>query len=73
MPIYEYRCRNCSRVFEVFTYKSNGAREDCPDCGSADTARLFSAFAVSGGPEASSQAQTPPEDSGCGCGGCTCR
>jgi putative FmdB family regulatory protein len=41
MPLYDYRCRNCSKVTEV----RHGFRETfdgtCPDCGSDQLARVF--------------------------------
>lgn len=45
MPIYEYRCKNCSRTFEIL--KSSDARDErekCPWCGGEDTERLISLF-----------------------------
>jgi putative FmdB family regulatory protein len=47
LPIYEFECRSCTHRFEELV-KVNGstASAPCPDCGSSDTARLMSAFAV---------------------------
>lgn len=49
MPIYEYRCGGCKRKVSIF-YPSFSAAErriaagenNCPQCGSADLARLMS-------------------------------
>src|SRR5437773_5760531 len=55
MPLYEYRCRRCSRRFEALVMGTTGA--SCPGCGGADLEKLFSTFAVghaggrSAGPE----------------------
>lgn len=53
MPTYEYRCTACQRRFEV-TYRSirtalEAPSPACPECGSDDTVRAVSSFAVSGG------------------------
>ena len=45
MPIYEYYCRNCEKIFELMrpiTEANDTAR--CPDCG-AECEKLVSAFA----------------------------
>lgn len=51
MPIYEYRCRTCGKVFEewVKTFDSPEL-ESCPDCG-GEAARILShtAFKLEGG------------------------
>jgi putative FmdB family regulatory protein len=47
MPIYEYRCRDCSHQFETLV---TGSHEPaCPSCGKASLERLLSVFAVSRG------------------------
>lgn len=34
MPLYEYRCGSCSRVFEAYKRPSDDASEErCPACG----------------------------------------
>ena len=73
MPIYEYRCRECSKVFELLVRASaNGdSGPHCPECGSEELKRLFSLFAsrsdgpvkVGGGSGGSG---------GCCGGGCGC-
>lgn len=52
MPIYEYRCNKCGRKTNQF-FRSIAAAEQktglavqCGRCGSPDTRRLFSRFAV---------------------------
>lgn len=43
MPLYEYRCHHCKKVFEVLQkVGEDGAA--CPRCASADTERVMSAF-----------------------------
>jgi putative FmdB family regulatory protein len=47
VPIYEFACRDCERRFEELV-KVNGSSPAaaCPHCGSSDTKRLLSVFAV---------------------------
>ena len=47
MPIYEYRCRNCDRAFEVLV--RGGKTVACPRCGSSLVDKLISAPFVSSG------------------------
>jgi putative FmdB family regulatory protein len=47
MPIYEYTCKSCKNGFETLV-KSMASASDvkCPKCGSAQTERALSVFAV---------------------------
>jgi putative FmdB family regulatory protein len=45
MPLYEYRCRACSREFEALVRGKTTAA--CPHCGAEDLERLISSFGVS--------------------------
>ena len=45
MPIYDYRCRECGRVSEVFL-RSPDSEVRCPHCGSGDVDKLISASYV---------------------------
>jgi putative FmdB family regulatory protein len=51
MPIYDYRCDDCGRTYDVF-HKVREVEEDilCPSCGSAVHTRLIGApsFSMSG-------------------------
>jgi putative FmdB family regulatory protein len=51
MPIFEYRCRKCSRQFEEIVL--GGRAPACPGCGGRDLEKLVSVFAVSRGGEGS--------------------
>ena len=74
MPIFEYRCGDCSTKFEVL-HKSHSSEEKitCPECKSENNKKLFSSFSssmenVSG----SYGSYEPAADAGCstcGCGG----
>jgi len=47
MPIYEYRCRKCSKRFTVLTLRvSEQPRPRCDTCGSRAATRLLSRFAM---------------------------
>jgi putative FmdB family regulatory protein len=45
MPLYEYRCRACSREFEALVRVQTTPA--CPHCGAEDLERLLSSFGVS--------------------------
>jgi putative FmdB family regulatory protein len=52
MPIYEYRCRSCGEVSEIF--HGVGERDDpvqCRSCNSTDVERVLSpaSFSIKGG------------------------
>jgi putative FmdB family regulatory protein len=46
MPIFDYRCKQCSHEFEAIVLPQNPAPE-CPECHSADLEKLLSSFALS--------------------------
>lgn len=51
MPIYEYLCAPCNRVFSFMVKNYAQAQEKqpvCPKCGGKDMTRMMSAFAISG-------------------------
>ena len=67
MPIYEYRCSSCSRIFPRL--QSMGAAREkisCPNCGSVDTKRILSSFAAT---STSSNSTRRPSPAPCGGGG----
>jgi putative FmdB family regulatory protein len=69
MPIFEYKCQNCSLRFEELVLSSKQSEPGCPQCGGADVERLISTFAAkAGGDGASSAAFT--ESSAPLCGSC---
>ena len=68
MPIYEYTCKSCNAKFEQLVRTMSGEPKfKCPQCGSPQTARSLSVFAVSSaGPKSSGGSDAPT----CGrCGG----
>ena len=46
MPIFEYTCKKCGKVFEKLVLVRNGGDIVCPECGSKKTAQIFSTFAT---------------------------
>ena len=68
MPLYEYKCKKCGHVFEVFqSMNADGKDLACPHCQAENPEKIFSVFASSG--------NTPnygsSSGSGCGSGGFT--
>ena len=43
MPIYDYRCRECGKVSEIFLRSLDSEAAKCPGCGSENLERLISA------------------------------
>jgi putative FmdB family regulatory protein len=48
MPIYDYRCRQCGQVCEVFLRSQDERPVKCPSCGSERLERQVSTFSVLG-------------------------
>lgn len=75
MPIYEYRCEDCSSSFDVLTtFAERDRAQLCPKCESTKTRVLVSTFASIGGglDEAPADFGTSM-GGGCACGGaCSC-
>ncbi|MGA9115335.1 MAG: zinc ribbon domain-containing protein [Bacteroidota bacterium] len=74
MPTYDYQCRKCGTVYDVF-HKVREVAEDvlCPSCGAREHVRLLSAPNVAKGGRSSSEPSggCSPEFGGC-CGGGSC-
>jgi len=59
MPIYEYRCQKCKKVFEkIQRVAEGGSRLVCPHCGNKKVEKLVSGFSSKG--SVSSYSCTPP-------------
>ncbi len=72
MPIYEYVCMSCESHFEELVRPDE--TPPCPDCGSENAKRQFSAFAAHGltkAPSAASGGQSGGTGGCCG-GSCGC-
>jgi putative FmdB family regulatory protein len=47
MPLYEYHCENCGKVFELLRRMSDSDCDvSCPDCRSQKVDRQFSTFSA---------------------------
>lgn len=71
MPMFEYKCLDCSREFEELAAMDE--LPPCPECGSAKVEKLMSACAVqTDGPSGGDMPDLgamPPMGGGCGGGG----
>jgi putative FmdB family regulatory protein len=73
MPVYEYRCPDCTRLFERLVSLSQADRDaDCPSCGSRASKVLstFAAIGASTGTDTSVSTGAAAGGGGCCGGGC---
>ena len=75
MPVYDYRCTECNKTYDVY-HKGREVSEDivCPSCGSLHHKKLMSVPMVSMSSPSSSRYDAPGsscETGGC-CGGGSC-
>lgn len=72
MPIYEYRCNACDKIFERLVRGDTSIA--CPSCQSASVARVISLPARPAGSTGPADFSSlgPPKGGGCGGGGCGC-
>ncbi len=68
MPIFEYKCPQCSLEFEELVFGED--IPPCPRCGTKETQRLLSCACLHM-PGESRVGQTVRMPSGGGCGGCS--
>ena len=55
MPIYEYQCRKCGKIFEkIQKMNERGNSLTCPYCGGKKPEKILSSFSSSKGTESSS-------------------
>ena len=71
MPIYEYTCKSCNKRFDQLVRSmSSDVKPACPACGSAETAKALSVFAVGADAGGKSSSSSSGGDPMCGrCGG----
>jgi putative FmdB family regulatory protein len=48
MPLYEYRCESCRKVFEAYKRLSDDKEEACPACGGNSSRVGISLFSARG-------------------------
>jgi putative FmdB family regulatory protein len=71
MPLIEYRCSQCGRVFERLVARAESASDgECPECGRRTGKRLISVFATVRDADGESMATTG--GACCGAAGCAC-
>lgn len=63
MPIYDYTCKSCNKSFEHLARRMDEPAPVCPECGSKQTEKGLSTFAVNG--SASSSGGSLPMGGGC--------
>ncbi|MBM4161675.1 MAG: zinc ribbon domain-containing protein [Ignavibacteria bacterium] len=74
MPVFDYRCSNCGRTYDVY-HKVREVIDDvvCPHCGSSNHKRLMSAPSISLASKSSSDLSSGSScESGGGCCGGAC-
>lgn len=64
MPIFEYKCEECGKLFEAIVMGSR--QPECPACNSQKLEKQLSSFAVSGGNSSSSSAPCGAPSGSCG-------
>lgn len=70
MPIYEYKCPDCSKEFEELVFGDETPA--CPKCGGKNSTRLLSCACLhTPGPSRVGQTVNFPSSGGSGCGGCS--
>jgi putative FmdB family regulatory protein len=63
VPIFEYLCRRCNRIFSFLSLSAHPSREPvCPRCGATGLERVPSVFAVTG--PLKSAPESPSADGG---------
>ncbi len=60
MPIYEYKCNTCEKVFEVITTSHLTKKPVCKKCGSEDVQKLLSATSFNKSANSSAAAGCAP-------------
>jgi putative FmdB family regulatory protein len=67
VPIYEYQCKKCEAKFEKLVRSMSSADAvKCPECGSDQTARALSVFAVASEGPSKGTTEAPPMCGRCG-------
>jgi putative FmdB family regulatory protein len=69
MPVYDYKCQKCRKVFEKFLRTFSAADSvKCEKCGSSQVKKLVSCCAISSGGKSESQGSSKSSSS---CGSCS--
>ena len=72
MPIYEFSCEACGRVFDLMIMARENAELQCPDCGSSEVVKIMSSCSHSLGKTGSVRSGGPAgvATRSCGSGSC---
>jgi putative FmdB family regulatory protein len=49
LPIFEYECSKCKKLFELLVSRDGSQTTECPFCSSREVTKLFSSFRVGSG------------------------
>lgn len=72
MPIFEFKCLDCSECFEILVMKQEKDVEmKCPECGSEDFERVLSSTNYSMGAASGSSTGASAKTRTCSSGSCT--
>jgi len=67
MPLYEYECKACGEQFETLvSSKKKDESKTCPACGSKNSERMLSTFAVGTAPKSAPACPTCCPGGTCG-------
>jgi len=72
MPLFEFSCEKCKKVFEELLYTSDISNVSCPVCGSKKIKRKLSAFGVKSGGTKKSLEQDCAYRKTCSKSSCSC-
>lgn len=74
MPIFEYKCKDCSEISELLIFNEKKEKPLCKKCGSENLEKLFSSFSsqVKNSSPCSSGACPSSEAAGGHCHGPSC-
>ncbi len=70
MPIYEYRCIDCDKVFEKLIFRKDQAIS-CPICGNDNVKRVMSVCGFKTGGDKGAASSRTSGSAGSSCAGCT--
>jgi putative FmdB family regulatory protein len=69
MPVYDYKCQKCGKVFEKFIRSLSAAAEvKCEKCGSAKVKKMVTCCAISSGGKSENASSSKSSHS---CGSCS--
>ena len=71
MPLFEYKCSECNRKFDVLHKSANNIENvECPECQSSKVKKLLSTFSAAG--LSSGQSDFLSSGDSCESGSCGC-